>query len=158
METGRSDYQLAWSIGVTLLMLIMALYTSGCTPKQPPVTAPPSLAERLDQLYQSDRGAWRAEMERLLNGPETLAIPVKHLAMAIDAFNDQSTRELCLSATARYLSARATSQGTMATEADRELLKAFAEEALTSADPKQSQALRRVCNHADGEPVCRGRF
>ena len=158
MDTARTDSQLLWTVALTLLTLVMALYTSGCTPKQPPAPAPPSLAQRLDTLYRTDRGAWRAEMERLLQAPGPGAIPVRHLALALDAFNDQTTRELCLTAAARYLSARTTSSGTMATEADRELLNAFAEKVLTSADPHQMEALRKVCNRADREPVCRGRF
>ncbi len=157
MKAARADYQLAWTVTVTLFTFLMAIYTSGCTPKQPP-QQPPTLSQRLDALYQSDRGAWRAEVERLLTSGNGMAIPPRHLARAIDAFNDQTTRSLCMTATSSYIKARITPGGTLATEADRELLKAYAEMALTSADPGTAQELRDICARADREQVCRGRF
>ncbi len=157
MKAARADNQLIWTVAMAFITFFMAIYGSGCTPKQPPVQEPPSLSQRLDMLYVSDRGAWRAEMERLLNG-SGVAIPPKHLAYAIDAFNDQTTRAVCMEAASRYLKARTATNGRMATEVDSELLKAYAEMALTSADSKTAQGLRDICARADREPVCRGRF
>ena len=134
------------------LALILGLFLSACSlhrGETPP--PPPTLGERLDQLYREDRLAWRQEIERLLYKEE--AIPPKHLALAIKYFNHQRQKDLCLEATWRYLQAKARN-GSLS-QADRQLFRLYAEKALSGGSALMNRRLHDLCVYLEEEPACR---
>lgn len=110
----------------------------------------------LDHMYTHDRSAWRQEMrEQLTVG--TKGLPPKHLALAIDTFNNPRDKSLCMNSTAQYLEARKGIGPRLQSGTDRRLLAFFAENTLTSTDASQQTQLDSLCLTLTGESVCRQR-
>ncbi len=140
-------------MGRIAIFLILGFLFSACSlHRQAPPPPPPSLGERLDRLYREDRLAWRQEIERLLV-EKGVAIPPKHLALALKHFNRRPQERLCLEAAWRYLRTKARS-GTLSA-ADRELFRAYAEKALSGGSALMNRRLRDLCVYLEEEPVCR---
>ena len=137
---------------IVVLLILGFLFTACSFHREPSFPPPPSLGERLDQLYREDRLAWRQEMERLL-AEEGVAIPPKHLALALKHFNRSPQERLCLEAAWRYLRTKARSESL--SSADRELFRAYAEKALSGGSSLMNQRLQDLCVYLEEEPVCR---
>ena len=132
-------------------LLLAALLLDGCASLNP--TPAPALHERLDALHASARPAWRDEMRRLLH-EKRQGIPEKHLALALDAFNNGTDRTLLVETMWRYLDERRGAGPRLDTDADRRLLHVYAETALRSRDTEHRRRLETLCLTLDAEPAC----
>lgn len=113
----------------------------------------PTYSQYLDELYISDRVAWRAEMCQMVMDQEA-KIPPKHLALAVNSFNAQGERQLFLESVWRYLRVRGGNGPKLNTSADRKLLAHYAELALRSPDATHHKRLKSLCLSLEGEAVC----
>lgn len=133
-------------------VLVLSSLVGACSlHRREMVPPPPNLSERLDSLYAENRLAWRQEMARLLR-EEGIAIPPRHLALALKYFNHRRYEQLSLEAAWRYLHAKAMAGKLSAV--DRELFRAYVERVLSGNDPKGNRRLRDLCVFLEDEPVC----
>ena len=132
-------------------VILSALLLSGCPMTRP--DAEMSMVEKLDALHANDRRGWRDEMRRLLL-EDREDIPEKHLALSIETFNRGGDRELLMESVWRYLDLRHGGESRLQSNADRRLLRFYAETALRSRDAEQRQRLDDLCLTLVAEPVC----
>ena len=147
-------------------MLVICFVFTGCAKKKiisnynrpkPPkiITKPkppkPTLAEQLDKLYQNKPSEWKKQMQAMIID-EKSDLPIKHLGYAIQEFNNNDTRDICLTASYLYLKNRAKETGSL-TGGDYKLFKEFVEYSLTHPVSRTDERIRRICRFIK-DPIC----
>ncbi|MCP4109870.1 MAG: hypothetical protein GY749_30850 [Desulfobacteraceae bacterium] len=124
-------------------------------PKPEPKPAPPpqpSLEEQLDDIYKSDYEKWRQKMEQLITSEKT-GLPTRHLLFAVQEFNDERTRDLCIDASFMYMRNKIQENERLEGN-DQKLFSEFVEYALKSPEPHAMNRVKSLCRFINDE-ICR---
>lgn len=144
---------------ITLLILaVVFMGFIGCAKKkivytpQPSPPPMPTLAEKLDDLYQNDLENWRIIMKGFVL-EERKDLPEQHLRYAIREFNHDNTRKPCMNAAFLLLQLLSKKGGHLYGE-DHELLDNFAESSVTNEDPDSLRQLKQICQYLKDDEMC----